>query len=163
MSGSRSDVIERVYGAYADMLYRIALTYLHNRDDAEDAVHDAFITYMEKAPHFYSSKKERAWICQVTVNLCRDALRRRTVRQHMSLDDDESMTVPAVSDRYPVELFDLLNRLPEKLRIVTVLHYLEGFSVSETATMTASTVSAVKMRLSRARDSLKEFLGGDIK
>ena len=161
MSGSSSDMIERVYAANADMLYRVALTYLHNRDDAEDAVHDAFMTYLEKAPHFYSVKKERAWLCRVTVNLCRDALRRRAVRQHASLDDPEGVTVPAAKDAYPVELFDLLDRLPEKLRLVTVLYYLEGFSVAEVAAMTASTVSAVKMRLSRARASLQELFGGE--
>ena len=159
MSGANSDKIDSVYNAEADMLYRIALTYLHNRDDAEDVVHDAFMIYLQKAPHFYSVKKERAWLCRVTVNLCRDALRRRAVRQHDSLDDPEGTGAPAAKDHYPVELFDLLDRLPEKLRLVTVLHYLEGFSVSEVAAMTASSASAVKMRLSRARASLQELFG----
>lgn len=161
MSGYNSDVIERVYGEYADLLYRIALTYMHNKDDAEDAVHDAFIAYIEKAPHFFSAEQERAWICRVTVNKCRDLLRRRNVRQHESLDDEEAMSVSAPTDELQGELLDALEKLPEKLRLVTILHYLEGFSVNEVAKMTSTTVSAVKMRLSRARDQLKEIFGGD--
>ena len=161
MNGSDSSAIERVYNAYADMMYRIALTYMHNKDDAEDAVHDAFLMYIQKPPRFFDVERERAWICRVTVNKCRDALRRRAVRGHLSLDDAEAQLVAADADDLPIELREALDRLPEKLRLVTILHYLEGFSVNEVAVITTSTVSAVKMRLSRARDMLKEILGGE--
>lgn len=161
MGDPQANVIERVYNAYADMMYRIALTYIHNREDAEDVVHDAFLTYVEKAPRFSDAGGERAWMCRVTVNKCRDALRRRAIRQHEPLEDADAMAVSTEADGLPIELRDTLDRLPEKLRLVTVLHYLEGFSVAEVAAMTASTVSAVKMRLSRARAVLKETLGGE--
>ena len=162
LSDPRADVMERVYNEYADLMYRIALTYMHNREDAEDAVHDAFISYIRKAPRFFDVERERAWICRVTVNKCRDALRRRAIRQHSSLDDEAALSVPSQEDELPAELRDLLDKLPEKLRLVTVLHYLEGFSVSEVAAITGTTASAVKMRLSRARNLLKETYGGEV-
>lgn len=161
MSGSNTDVIEQAYHKYADMLYRIALTYMRNREDAEDAVHDAFVTYIEKAPRFSDDTHERAWIVRVTVNKCLDAKRRRKIRQYTPLEDINVQSVAEVNDELPLELRDALDKLPDKLRIVTVLHYFEGFSVTEVAAMTALTVSAVKMRLARAREILKDILGGD--
>ncbi|MCH5205172.1 MAG: sigma-70 family RNA polymerase sigma factor [Oscillospiraceae bacterium] len=143
------------------MLYRIALTYMHNREDAEDAVHDAFVTYIEKAPRFSDDTHERAWMVRVTINKCLDAKRRHKMRQYTPLEDVDVQSTAAVGDELPSELSDALGRLPDKLRIVTILHYFEGFSVREVAAMTSTTASAVKMRLSRAREMLKEALGGE--
>lgn len=162
MSGSDPKAVERMYSTYADMLYRIALTYMHNSADAQDAVHDAFLTYIQKAPRFFDVERERAWICRVTVNKCRDALRRRAVRRHLSLDDEEALSVSAADDEFSVELRDALEKLPEKLRLATVLHYLEGLPVTEVAAITESSVSAVKMRLARAREMLKDIFGGEL-
>lgn len=161
MSGSHTDVIERAYHEYADMLYRIALTYMRNREDAEDAVHDAFVTYIEKAPVFSDDAHERAWMVRVTVNKCLDAKRRRKTRQYTPLEDADVRSEAAADDFLSSELSDALGRLPDKLRIVTILHYFEGFSVKEAAAMTSATESAVKMRLARAREMLKEALGGE--
>lgn len=160
MSGSHTDVIEHAYHEYADMLYRIAFTYMHNREDAEDAVHDAFVTYIEKAPVFSDDAHERAWMVRVTVNKCLDAKRRHKIRQYTPLED-AGVQSEAAADELPNELSDALDRLPDKLRIVTILHYFEGFSVKEVAAMTSATASAVKMRLARAREMLKEALGGE--
>lgn len=161
MSSPHTDVIERAYNEYADMMYRIALTYMHNREDAEDVVHDAFVTYIEKAPRFPDDAHERAWMGRVTINKCLDAKRRHKIRQYAPLEDADAESASAVTDEVPSELHDALDRLPDKLRVVTILHYFEGFSVTEVAVMTASTVSAVKMRLSRAREMLKKSLGGE--
>lgn len=161
MSGSHTDVIEYAYHEYADVLYRIALTYTRNREDAEDAVHDAFVTYIEKAPRFSDDAHERAWLVRVTINKCLDAKRRHKIRQYTPLEEADVRAETAVTDELPSELSYALDRLPDKLRIVTVLHYFEGFSVKEVAAMTSTTASAVKMRLARAREMLKEALGGE--
>lgn len=161
MSGYNTDVIEQAYRKYADMLYRIALTYMGSREDAEDAVHNAFVKFIEKAPSFSDDTQERAWIVRVTVNKCLDAKRRRKIREYTPLEDAEVRSEAADADELPAALRDALDKLPGKLRIVTVLHYFEGFSVAETAAMTATKESAVKMRLSRARERLKDILGGE--
>lgn len=148
--------IERAYSEYADMLYRLALTYMRCREDAEDAVHDAFIAYIEKAPAFDDGEHEKAWLCRVTVNKCRDLLRRRAVRTHASLDEIEE---PAVTDEIPADISSVIESLPDGLRVCVTLHYLEGFSVEEVAEIVGVTVPAVKMRLLRARERLRTTLG----
>lgn len=160
MSIQERDIdIERAYNDYADLMYRLALTYVHNREGAEDAVHDAFISYMEKAPAFADAAHERAWLCRVTVNKCRDAARKRKVRQYIPLDDADTVSAAAEADSTLAELYKALDKLPDRQRLTAVLHYLEGYPIADVAKMTGTTVSAVKMRLLRARETLRKTLG----
>jgi len=147
--------VEAAYEQYADLLYRLALSHLQHREDALDAVQDVFLKFAASPKTFSDDEHERAWFIRVTVNRCHDLQRRRTVRRHTPLDDitelsDESNVRPAV--------LEAVDTLADNLKTVVVLHYLEGFSVEETAKLLRISVSAVKMRLSRARESLKDSL-----
>lgn len=151
---------ETVYKEYADMLYRIALTELQNCHDASDAVQDVFLRYIHTSPRFHDDDHERAWFIRVTVNRCKDMLKHRSLRNHLSIDDlAESLPY---EDKSIIAGFDAtmecLEQIPEKYRIVIVLHYLEGFSVEEIAGMLKKSKSAVKMRLMRGRESIRSRL-----
>ena len=74
------DPVEALYDRYADMLYRVALSMLKNREDAEDAVQSVFEKYVLHPRLFLSAEHEKAWMLRVTINQCRDALRRRSQR-----------------------------------------------------------------------------------
>ncbi len=148
--------LTEMYEKYADTLYRIALTHLGAHDDAEDAVHDVFAKYISALPSFRDSEHEKAWFIRVTVNRCHDISRHKSRRNHLPLEEAESVTH---TDNYEPEIIHTVHSLPEKYRSVIVLHYLEGFSVEETARILKLTVSAVKMRLSRGRDYIKELIG----
>ncbi len=142
---------EACYEKYADMLYRIALSYLKNADDAEDAVHDTFVKYIRHLFLFRDEDHERAWLVRVTINRCKDLLK---CRVHSPLEDAMEIAAPEVES--PV--IDALAALDENYRTVITLHYLEGFSVEETAGILRLSVSAVKMRLSRGRQMLKTMI-----
>lgn len=148
---------DTVYSTYADLLYRVALAQLGRSADAEDAVQDVFIKYMTKTPVFFSDDHEKAWLIRVTVNQCHDIARRNTNHQAVSLD--EITELAAEDDSEVRELMDTLARLPEKYRETVTLHCLEGFSLSETASILGISLSGAKMRLSRAREMLKEMHG----
>lgn len=145
--------IEKAYGLYADMLYRVAFTHLANDADAQDAVQDVFMKYMTKSPVFDTSEHERAWFLRTTVNRCVDIVRSRKIRHAKTLDDAFDVAVP---DQYgDMEFMDTVRKIPEKYRNVVILHCLEGFSLEETASVLNISLSAAKMRLSRARDTLR--------
>ena len=148
--------LERAYDAYADMLYRLALSQLNHSEDAEDAVQDVFARYVTHAPDFTDSEHERAWLVRVTVNRCHDLARRRSIRTHEELDEQHDIPVQQESSGSAV--LDTLADIPEKYRTSIVLHHLEGFSVEEVAAMLRVSVSAVKMRLSRGREMMKALL-----
>ena len=143
------------YDRYADMLYRLALTHLGSGEDAEDAVHDVFAKFISAAPSFRDKEHEKAWLIRTTVNRCHDIYRRNLRRNHLPLEKAEN--IAHMHEDEP-EIIRLVHSLPEKYRAVIILHYLEGYSVEETAEILSLTASAVKMRLSRGRDYIKELI-----
>lgn len=150
--------ISVAYKKYSDMLYRIALTEIRSPEDAMDAVQDVFLKYMKKSILFSSEEHEKAWFIRSTINRCRDIYRKNSVRNHEDISEMENLVA---SDEVSEEAKDVLHaveQLPEKLRTVIVLHYLEGVSVEMTAKALKISSSAVKMRLSRGREMLKDIL-----
>lgn len=148
--------LEAAYEAYADMLYRLALSYTGCGADAEDVLQEAFIKYYRSAPVFADTYYERAWLIRVTVNCCHDCVRSMKRRREAPIEEAANL---AAEEPYGVgAVLDAVASLPEKYRTCVILHGLEGFSVEETADMLKISVSAVKMRLSRARAMLKEHM-----
>ena len=154
--GNKRQEFEIAYELYADMLYRLALTYMKHREDAEDIVQEVFTKYFCGFHLPLKGEQEKAWFIRVTINQCQDALRKRSYRQHDSLEEVAEM----VGGREPKtdELSEVLEKLPDKYKDVIVLHYLEGYSVEEVAKILGLSASATKMRLKRAREFMKEEL-----
>ena len=146
-SARPTDEIEEILENYGDMLFRICLVILKNESDAEDAVQDTIIRYMQKAPAFESSGHEKAWLIKVAANRCRDM--QRFAGRFIPLDREMLhgyVTAPESSG-----IIEALMSLPEKFRVVLTLHYVEECSVREIAGIIGKTESAVKMRLQKGR------------
>ena len=150
--------ISAVYSEYSDMLYRIALMQLGNKEDAMDCVQDVFVKYMSVGVLFSSKEHEKAWFIRLTVNRCHDLYRKNRLRDHDELTSAEHISYCENFSEDRVSVAQAIEQLPEKIRSVVILHYLEGFSVEETADILKAGRSAVKMRLSRGRDALKAIL-----
>ena len=134
-----------LYDAYADGVYRVALGYLRSTHDAEDAVQAVFCKLLEQDLTIWPGR-ERAFLTKLTVNHCKNQL------------SAAKRFAPEPEDR---ALYRAVMELPEKYRLVVVLHCLEGYSFSEIAGFLHITASAVSMRLHRARKLLNEELGRD--
>ena len=147
---------EIAYGQYADMLYRVSFSYLKNKEDADDVVQDVFTKYFCGLHMPMNPDQEKAWFIRVTINQCHDAIRKKGYRNHSTLDEVIQMPEKDKEDTTP--LYEALDKLPEKNKGVIILHYLEGYSVDEIARILQLSVSAVKMRLKRGREFLKEEL-----
>ena len=148
---------EIAYGQYADMLYRVAFSYLKSKEDAEDVVQDVFTKYFCGMHMPMNPEQEKAWFIRVTMNQCHDVMRKKRYRIHETLDEVTQMPQEEKEDTSP--LYEALDKLPEKLKGVIILHYLEGYSVDEIARILQLSASAVKMRLKRGREFLKVELG----
>ena len=148
--------LETTYRRYADMLYRIALSYTGRREDAEDAVHDVFVKYLERPPLFADERHEEAWFIRVTINQSLDILRRAKRRSFAPLD--ENADKPDAPDGDTSEILAAVDGLPPKYKSVILLHCLEGKTVENTAMALGISVSAVKMRLVRGREMLKKSI-----
>lgn len=150
-----SNDIEEIYNRLADTIYRMALVILKNTADAEDTVSEVFIRYLRKPQCFRDRDHEKAWFLRVTINYCRDQLRKRKY----AAGDIETLSDQPVEDRDKYVLQEVMD-LPDKYREVIYLHYYEGYTLKEIGKMTGTPVSTLQTRLVRARNQLKLRLEG---
>ena len=149
--------IERVVNEYATMLLRVAYSQLNNRTEAEDAVQEVLLKYMEEAPVFQSEEHEKAWLLRVTINHCKNHLASAWFRKRADLDEG----IPAL-DNEELEVVSAVAALPAKYRAVVHLYYFEGYSTKEIAEILHSRPNTVSSRLSRARALLAKALKEEI-
>lgn len=142
---------------YQNMVYRIALHYFGNSQDAEDAVQEVFLRLYTAEKFFESPEHLRRWLIRVTVNVCRDVLRSPWRRRRVSLE--ELPEEPVFDQPEQAALYREIMALPEKYRTVLNLFYYEELSVKEIGELLGLRTSAVTTRLHRARARLKEQLG----
>lgn len=148
-----ADGIERVVQTYGNILYRLCFVMLGRESDAEDAVQETMIRYLQKAPRFENAGHEKAWLLTVAANQCRDLLRARKRHPQVNLDDvGESPAAPSDSG-----ILEALMALPEKFRLVLILYYVEEYPIADIAQIIGRTPSAVKMRLQKGRRLLEEL------
>ena len=152
-SARPADAIETVIRTYGNTLYRLCFVMLGNESDAEDAVQEAFIKYLQKAPQFENPDHEKAWLIIVATNQCRDILRFR--KRHPQIDSEDLQELSTHSSDSGILV--ALMTLPEKFRIVLTLYYVEEYRVDEIARIIGKTPSAVKMRLQKGRKLLEEL------
>lgn len=152
-SARSADEIEHVVTEYGTILFRICLVMLGNTSDAEDAVQNTFLQYMRKAPSFSTQQHEKAWLITVATNQCRNMLRFMQHHPHIDLADVQAY----VSDPESCGIMEALLKLPEKFRMVMVLHYVEGYSMEDIAHIIGKSTSAVKMRMHKGRKLLENI------
>ena len=131
-------------------LYRTALTILGDPQEAEDAVQDAFVRFLEHRPE--NLEAPGAWLMRVLVNGCKSRLR-LAWRRVGPLPD--TLAAPGPEER---EELEELFSLPPEDRVVIHLHYYEGWTTAEIARMLGQRPGTVRSRLSRARERLRKLL-----
>ena len=143
----------RAVNEYGNSIYRLCSVMTGNREDASDAVQECFLKYVEKAPEFNDSEHEKAWLIRVASNICKDILRKRKHQSFVSLDEIRNLSTSEDN----AQILEMLVSLEDKYRIVIHLHYAEGYKAGEIASMLGITEAAVKKRLQRGREALREI------
>jgi len=147
-----ADDVKKIIDTYGNMLFRLCLVTLGNASDAEDAVQETLIRYLQKAPDFAGEEHEKSWLMKVAVNICRDMLRFRNRHPLADIDEMKEYT----KDTSDSGVFEALMTLPDKYRTVLALYYVEEYKIREIAKIMEITASAVKMRLQKGRRLLEE-------
>lgn len=137
---------------------------LGNTDAIDDISQDVFISVYRKLKNFRFQSQFTTWLYRITVNKCRDYLRKRKIRSIFSPFNAE-ITETKESPNKPSETFDIqeivrngVAQLPEKLRNPLILRDFEGLSYQEIAETLKTEIGTVKSRIFRAREGLKKIL-----
>ena len=153
-------IVER----YQHALYRHAVGMVLDHDAASDMVQDAFVRAYENLKDCRDRGRFRAWLFQTLRNRCLDYLKEPR-RRHLRFDDAEPLLNSADGpvafvDRRELRL-DIrraLSQLPVEQREAFVMHYVDGVDYDTMADLLDASVSALKMRALRARQTLSAAL-----
>jgi RNA polymerase sigma-70 factor, ECF subfamily len=161
--GVYKTLVERHQERVRNLIYSI----FHDSEMVDDLAQEIFIKAYEALPRFRLDSSFYTWIYRITVNKCRDEMRRRKVRRFLSFQTlvDEAnkelttkLSVPP-EDRDAKEIVALgLQALPEKFRSAIILKDIDGMSYEEIADVLQCELGTVKSRLSRARAMLRKAL-----
>lgn len=145
------DVLD-LFHCYRDDVYRLAVNFTKNAQEAEDVSQNVFLKLMEQDD--LTPGKEKAWLMQVTANECRSLLRSTWWKKSVPLDP----SIPAPAYQMDETVQEVL-KLPPKYRVVIYLYYYEGYTAAEIGKLLKKPVSTVTTRLSRGREMLRDKLG----
>lgn len=167
------EAFETLVERYERKIFRLTLNITQNREDAEDAMQEAFLKAFEHLGEFQGNSRFYTWLVRIAVNQALMKLRKRRPNQ-VSLDADVETGEdsiprevedwgPSPEDRYEqTELSGILSQaigeLDPPFRIVFQLRDIEELSTEETAEALGLSVPAVKSRLLRARLKLRQKL-----
>jgi RNA polymerase sigma-70 factor (ECF subfamily) len=155
-----------LFQRYRDTCTRFAVRMLGSRTDADDVLQSAFIRAYRNLSRCRDPERFGGWLYQIVINECRTFASRQRRRELRFVRDQELVDrIAAESDEESSGAMteyveDALAKLPVEQREAFLLKYVEEMSYEEIADVTGVGVSALKMRVKRACDSLRDLLEG---
>ncbi|MDA3628576.1 RNA polymerase sigma factor SigM [Saccharopolyspora oryzae] len=153
-----------LFRRHRDRLWAVALRTMRDHEDAADALQDAMISAFRNASSFRAESQVTTWLHRIVVNACLDRIRRRQARPTVPLPEtgpaEPAVPRDAIAEQdTKMAVQDALAELPEDQRSAIVLVDVEGYSVSETASILGIAEGTVKSRCARGRGKLAKLLG----
>ena len=154
---SREDInaaAERLLDTYGDSILRLAYSYLHSMDDAEDVVQDTLTQYLREHPVFNIDNHEKAWCLRVAANLAKNRIKYNRLREFDELN--EELVAEGREDLSFV--WEAVSGLPQKYREVIHLFYHEDMTTADIAAVLGRSEATVRSQLARGRERLGSVL-----
>ncbi len=153
------EAFTEVYGRMSRPLFGTALRMLGDRAEAEDVMQEAFLSFYRRASGLEPGSAS-GWLRRVLVNLCIDRTRQRGRRPSTELEavPEGVLSTPARDGARALDLEAAVARLPERARLVFLLHDVEGYRHRDIAETLGISDGTSKAQLFRARALLRELL-----
>ncbi|MEA5051491.1 MAG: sigma-70 family RNA polymerase sigma factor [Oscillospiraceae bacterium] len=145
---------EEALDDYGDSILRLAYSYLHNAEDAEEVLQDTLIRFIRTAPQLDGEAHKKAWLLHVAANISKNRIGYNRVR---SADELNEELVSQERDDLSF-VWEAVRSLPVKYREVVHLFYCEGYRTAEIASILHENEATVRSRLSRGRERLRAVL-----
>lgn len=145
------------YDRQVKRVYRLAMVMMENISDAEDVTQTVFLKAWEKKPDFRDADHEIAWILTTTRNQCKDIHKSFYRRKRADLENAPEPQV-TLETQMDSEIWEALQSLAEKYRMVLYLYYYEGYSVRELSVILRRRESTLQTQLATGRKQMKSLL-----
>ncbi|QIP14147.1 sigma-70 family RNA polymerase sigma factor [Spirosoma aureum] len=170
LTSSPNDCFETLYNRYVNKVYNRCYSLTKDSEKAQDFTHDIFIKMFSHLDRFEERSTFSTWLYSISYNYCMDQLRlgNRLTMTALEVEDEESDT-HAISTDEPVDLeysMQQLSRamksLSEEEAMILRLKYQDDMDIRQIANLLQLKDSAVKMRLKRSRDKVRQLCGATI-
>lgn len=162
------EALEVLMDTYGDEIKRLIYTYVKNDADTDDITQEVFVTIYEKLHTFQGKSTLRSWMYSIAINKSKDYLRswnkrNQRIKEKLTLSAKNNNHVEFLEDRLIEQdekqrLLANIMDLPLKYREVLILFYFKDFSTVEISSIIGVTEAAIRTRLKRGRDKLKQKL-----
>jgi len=146
------DFVSTAIEKHADMVRRICFLYLRNYADVEDVFQEVFFKFFLCARLLQDEEHQKAWLCRVTFNKCKDLCRSFWRKKVVSIEQTE---IPYETPEQG-ELMKAILQLPSGYKELVYLHYYEGWTIPEISGMLHKNPNTVYSRLRKAKAQLKK-------
>ena len=164
-----SEMLEQLVRQYSQLVYRIAYAVLRRHHDAEDATQETFLRVLRYSAKLDAVEDAKTWLARIAWRVAVDRSKKREHTREITLDDPEKSLAEIASSDAPADetmhgtriesvLEKLIAALPVKLREPLILSTIEEMSPREVGTALGINEAAVRSRVFRARQILKDRL-----
>jgi RNA polymerase sigma-70 factor (ECF subfamily) len=166
---NQEDMLEDIVRQHSRLVYRIAYAALRSHHDAEDATQETFLRVLRYSRKLATVENHKTWLARIAWRVAVDRSQQRGRKREVPLEDPATLTEEVSSSDVPADealhgsqvgarLERLIASLPEKLREPLILSAVEEMSPREVAATLGINEAAVRSRVFRARQILREKL-----
>jgi RNA polymerase sigma-70 factor (ECF subfamily) len=166
------EAFSQIVREYEARVWSLALRLLKNPEDAKDAVQESFLKVFRQLGEFRGESQFTTWLYRIVVNTCLDMARKKKREQSRCIrpSQDDEQFLERLPDHGPVPesvaierevrrtLLEAIDELPDKYRILLILHVQQGLTYQETAEILGLPVRTVGTRIHRAKERLRRKL-----
>ena len=152
-------LFEQEFEKHEKALFLVALSYVHNTEDAKDIVQDAALSAFQAMDTLKYPEYFKTWMTRIVINKSKNFLKGRKLTEAL----DDSLNIFAAIPTEELEMMDAILRLGEGLSVYISLRFYSGMNYEEAAQALGQNVSTVKYRTRKALNELKKILEGDVK
>ena len=149
---------EQEYPKHEKSLFLIALSYLHNTEDARDALQETALAAFRSIDTLKNKAYFKTWLTRILINKCKNYLRTKRPMEELRDDIGIFCTVPEAE----LEIVDTICRMKRESAIYISLRFYNDMNYEEVAKALKQPVSTVKYRTKKALEELKSLLEGDV-
>ena len=148
------------YELYSQELRNISYGYTKSRDDSLDIIQNVFTKLVNNKKQFNNLKEEKYWLIRVTINECKDFLRKKSKQPMVNAELVNSFSKIDSEKEKLHYIAAVVKTLSEKYKVVIILFYWDELSIKDIAKVLKVSEDAVRKRLERARKLIKIEMEG---
>lgn len=150
-------LFEQEYPKFEKSLFLLAVSYVHNTEDAKDILQDALLSACRNIGSLRHPEYFRTWLTRIVINKSKNFLKAKRYTEELTDKLDVFYSIP----EQDMEILDALCRMEPKAAAYISLRFYNGMTYEEAAKTLKQPVSTVKYRTAKALRELKELLEGD--